>query len=197
MTTKTLVRIVLLLVLAAVLAAPVPTLAADLAGTTWDLGGNLYGKIRKVDQMSLDLSSAEVRLEFHEDGTCLLTIDLPERSAFSLASARTPLGATSCPVDLCVSGRWHQGRKTRFTVDFNDTDLVALIQPLALMIYRTTADVPDVRIRTDRARGKVAKDGGSLRLKVKVKAQVRASEDAKPRKFVTRLALTGRPVPGE
>ncbi|GEM_PF-3339181 len=192
--TKILVRTVLLLALVAVLAAPAPALAADLAGTTWDLGGNLHGKIKKVDQMSLDLSTAEVRLEFHEDGTCLLAIDLPERSAFSLAAARGPLGTTSCPVDLCVSGRWRQGKKTRFTVDFNDTDLVSLVQPLALMIYRTTADVPDVQVGTDRAKGKVAKDGSYIRLKVKVKAQVQAAEDAKARKFVSKLTLSGRPV---
>ncbi len=192
--TRTPARIAILPSMLALLALAMPAPAADLAGTTWDLGGSLHGKIRKVDQMSLDLSTAEVLLEFHEDGTCLLTIDFPDRSALSLATGRRPLGATTCPADLCVAGRWHAGKKTRFTVDFNEADLVALLQPLALMIYRTTADVPDVRIRADRAKGKVAKDGSSLRLKVKVKARVRAVEDPKARKFVTKIMLTGHPA---
>ncbi len=150
--------------------------AADLGGTTWDLGGMVKTKVKKVGRETEELNLAT--LTFNEDGTCSLDfrLDMP---AFEWAP------------NVSIGCTWESGEGRRFTVDFDDEDLTSALTGVVTALYGMAPD--DVRVATEKAKGKVSKDMERIKLKVKVKAEGSVEVDGEPvsRRIRMKLAFTG------
>ena len=149
--------------------------AADLGGTTWDLGGMVKTKVKKVGREAENLELAT--LTFNEDGTCSLDFYL------QMPTEWVPTVSIGCT--------WESGNGRRFAVDFDDEDLTQALTGVVTALYGMSPS--DVQVSTEKAKGKVSKDMERIKLKVKVKAEggVVVNGETVTRRIRMKLALTG------
>ncbi len=163
-------------------------LAADLAGTSWQLQGVAKDKVKKAGKVKDSLG--EVYLIFYEDNECVLRVYDDEGSG---EPPRAP-EAVDYEDFHCT---WNSpAGKRKFTFQMDQRAAENLLASAWEDI--TDGDAHDGTVLKNAGKGKVSKDGSKIKLKLQLKATItgtmEGSSEEVTRKVSVKLKATGTEV---
>ena len=168
----------------------VPSVAADMSDTSWDLSGRSRGV--KI----LPPRTGEGRDFSRTLGTMSFDAD-PDGTGDQMAGWSLVVQAIDLPAPL--TGTWYDDGGRRFKGEVDEEEFTAVLEAFLSDMYGVPVDAMVVNVARNRIKGHVGRDGDRMRLKLrfKVDMEIDTPDGVITRRAWVKIGLRGDLVAGE